>query len=117
MYYRDADAERYGVKLAPLAPDAPDKTPPSRPTAVQLITNCAANQFTLTWAPANDLDTGVAGYYIHRNGELIETVIGTQYVSALENETTVYTVTAVNYHNTPGQTSLPISANSHDHCR
>ncbi|HUM68064.1 MAG TPA: hypothetical protein PLK31_04370 [Chloroflexota bacterium] len=105
MYYRGAAAGGYGVKLAPMG--APDQTPPTQPTAVQVT--CTANQLTLHWTVATDPDTGVAVYQIRRNGELIETVIGAQFVTALEDETAMYTITAVNYHNTPGQPSQPIS--------
>jgi hypothetical protein len=107
MYYRNGNADKYGVKLAPAGPI--DSTPPDAPTGVtaKLV---ADNEIILSWHPAIDEDTGVALYKVFRNGQEIETVKGLQYNDNNPDveATTTYAISAVNYHGQAGDPSKPV---------
>jgi hypothetical protein len=107
MYYRNGNADRYGVKLAPAGPI--DSTPPDAPTGVtaKLV---ADNEIVLSWHPAIDEETGVVLYKVFRNGQEIDTVKGLQYTDNNPDveATTTYAISAVNYHGQAGDPSKPV---------
>jgi hypothetical protein len=106
MFYRGAD--HYGVKVAP----AGDKvqTPPSVPDGVRAAP-ISDTRTTLTWKPAEDLETGIAVYNIYRDGEKIATVKGWSFEDSGLSELSSYTyqVQAVNYHGVDGLLSQRVS--------
>ena len=108
MYYRDAEQQHYGVKLAPAG--EPDATPPSSPgsLAAEMID---ATGIRLTWSHSTDSETGVAQYIIYRDSERVDaTARESVHDFRLRPETTyAYQVSAVNFHGLESPLSSPLT--------
>lgn len=59
---------REGDLSAPLTFLVPDETPPTRPGALA-AEGVSASRIDLNWSAASDAESGVAGYYVYRDGE------------------------------------------------
>ena len=106
MYYRGISG--YGVKLAPAG--EPDTIPPSAPENV-MATALDDRRVELSWDPAIDHETGIVQYRIYRDGIILATVNGQQFIdTAVTNLIKYrYTVLAVNYHGVEGEQSTSLT--------
>ncbi|KLA26165.1 lytic polysaccharide monooxygenase [Bacillus cereus] len=71
--------------------EKPDKEAPTQPSELQVI-KATSNSVELNWKPATD-NEGVKEYQVLRNGELINTVVGTSVIDKKLNPNTEYTYT------------------------
>lgn len=92
-------------------PLPPDTTPPTRPANLK-ATAPSSTRVNLTWNASTDSGgSGLAGYYIHRNGVQIGTSSSNAYSDLGVSGTTTYTYTVSAYDNaTPANISSPSSA-------
>lgn len=86
-----------------------DKTPPTVPENLkgESVNGSTVN---LTWDASTDEDTGISGYNIYRNGELIDSTTETSYTDNNVTEFTVYnySVSAINLGSTESDKSAEI---------
>ncbi|HSW85809.1 MAG TPA: Ig-like domain-containing protein [Candidatus Saccharimonadales bacterium] len=88
-----------------------DTTPPSVPTGLT-ATSTAFNNVNLSWSPSTD-NTGVAGYYVVRNGVTIANVTsGTNYSDSSVSGSTAYTYQVLAYDAAGNNSTLSTSANA-----
>lgn len=95
--YRGHFHGEISLHVAPAGP--PDSTPPSPPGTSQRV--ATADGMELRWSPSHDPDSGVAGYRVYRDGQLITFTIESAYRNA-ETADDVWTVSAVNLHGAEG---------------
>ncbi|EOO21173.1 lytic polysaccharide monooxygenase [Bacillus cereus] len=69
----------------------PDTEAPSIPNGLQ-AQKVTANSIELTWNTSTD-NVGVKGYQVFRNGEMIDTVLGTHFINKQLKPSTEYTYT------------------------
>ena len=89
-----------------------DTTPPTTPENLTATLDQNKVWVKLTWDAASDADSGVSGYNVYRNGELLATVGNTTTYTdkATADETEyVYSVSAVNGGGTEGEKSKEAS--------
>jgi fibronectin type 3 domain-containing protein len=60
--------DREGDLSAPVSITIPDDTPPTRPEDLTAEA-VSSSRIDLRWSAATDAESGVAGYYVYRNGE------------------------------------------------
>jgi hypothetical protein len=108
MYYRNANANRYSVMLAPAGPV--DTIPPTVPVNLTAVV-ASDSQIDLSWETAEDTETGIAQYKVFRDGEIVATIKGLEFSDTGLDEATEYTYTlsAVNYHGVEGPKSMPVA--------
>lgn len=112
----DTDVTAYLSQLfKPASPPTPDTTAPTVPTNV-VATALSATSIRVTWTRSTDLQTGVAGYIVYRNGVA---VANASFLSAASFDdtgllaSTLYTYTVAAYDNgTPTQNTSAPSASS-----
>ncbi len=80
------------VAAAKAAVGTRDITAPSAPANLK-TTSVTANSVSLTWSPATDDNSGIAGYSIYRNGTKLATIAGTSYTSTGLTSLTTYSYT------------------------
>ncbi|MFB6732704.1 lytic polysaccharide monooxygenase [Bacillus mobilis] len=71
--------------------EKPDTEAPSNPTGLH-TTKITSNSVELAWNASTD-NVGVKGYQVLRNGEMIDTVVGTQFADKQLQSSTEYTYT------------------------
>lgn len=86
-----------------------DKTPPTVPENLK-GESVNGSVISLTWDASTDEDTGISGYNIYRNGELIDSTTETSYTDKNVTEFTVYnySVSAINLGTTESDKSAEI---------
>jgi hypothetical protein len=94
LYRSHFDGE-ISLHLAPAG--SPDETPPSPPENPQWVPT--AEGTGLSWSPSRDPDSGIAGYRVYREGELVAFTIASTYRDAVPADG-VWAVSAVNLHGT-----------------
>lgn len=92
-------------------PKAADDTPPTAPTGLT-ATAASATQVNLTWLPAEDPDSGIAGYRVYRGDDVLAEVTGTAYadVDVVADTAYSYQVSAINGEGLEGPRSAVATA-------
>lgn len=129
-----ASATTYGYEVAALNGDgeegprsepakgttreASDASPPTRPSRLT-ATAVTGTQVDLTWSPASDPETGVAGYRVYRDGALVSTVAAAAAPSFTDVTVSpfteyVYEVSAVNGEGVESPRSGPAAVRTPD---
>jgi hypothetical protein len=89
-----------------------DATPPTAPAGL-VATVASSSRVDLAWQASSDPESGVAGYRVYRDGQLVGTTLASAYsdTSAIGNSQSTYIVRAVNGGNLEGAASNAAVAN------
>jgi hypothetical protein len=98
--------DRWDLSTIEVRPANVDTTPPTAPTNLT-ATAVNSNQVSLTWTASTD-NTGVAGYTVWREGNVIGSAAGTSYVDNAVSPSTTYSYTVKAY-DASGNVSSPSS--------
>jgi len=90
----------------PVSGTARDTQPPTTPTSLQ-ASNVTATSARLTWQPSTDTGgSGLAGYWVFRDGTLIATVTGTVYTAESLSPGSRYRFAVAAYDDAGNQSAL-----------
>ncbi|MGA1824543.1 MAG: fibronectin type III domain-containing protein [bacterium] len=92
-------------------PEAADTTAPSVPTGVRATVN-SATQVTITWNASSDSDSGIAGYYIYRDGEQIDSSTTRSYADTGLTPETTYSYKISAYDNALNESAQSAAASA-----